>query len=145
MADYTGPVIDAHHSIWLRKDVAWLTAPPKPHLYGDTFGLRKEDWICPLHRDLGSFLRYETQDDAGKQSEVLQRARVSLNDFFNADPKLRELTAKAPGYAVFTTFGISFLMPVLLLLLNRAGIVTSGVSAATPAAAKIPRRYIRRL
>ena len=50
------------------------------------------------------------QDDAGKKSEVLQRARVSLNDFFNADPKLRELTAKAPGYAVFTTFGISFLI-----------------------------------
>src|SRR6195256_3972025 len=25
-------------------------------IVGTCFGLRKEDWICPLHRDLGSFL-----------------------------------------------------------------------------------------
>jgi lipid-binding SYLF domain-containing protein len=50
------------------------------------------------------------QDNAAQQSEVLQRARVTANEFFNADPTLRERTAKAPGYAVFTTFGISFLI-----------------------------------
>src|SRR5207245_6821357 len=25
-------------------------------IVGTCFGLRKEDWICPLHRDLGAFL-----------------------------------------------------------------------------------------
>src|SRR6195256_402451 len=25
-------------------------------IVGTCFGLRKEDWVCPLHRDLGSFL-----------------------------------------------------------------------------------------
>lgn len=50
------------------------------------------------------------QDNAAQQSEVLQRARVTANEFFVADPKLREQTRNAPGYAVFTTFGISFLL-----------------------------------
>ena len=25
-------------------------------IVGTCFGLRKDDWICPLHRDLGAFL-----------------------------------------------------------------------------------------
>ena len=25
-------------------------------IVGTCFGLRREDWICPLHRDLGAFL-----------------------------------------------------------------------------------------
>src|ERR1700716_1479310 len=25
-------------------------------IVGTVFGLRKDDWVCPLHRDLGSFL-----------------------------------------------------------------------------------------
>jgi lipid-binding SYLF domain-containing protein len=50
------------------------------------------------------------QDNAAQQSEAVQRARITANEFFNADPKLREQTRNAPGYAVFTTFGISFLV-----------------------------------
>lgn len=51
MAEYSGPVVDAHHSIWLRKDVAWLSGPPKPHLYGDIFGLRRDYTIDEYLRD----------------------------------------------------------------------------------------------
>ncbi len=49
MAAYQGPVIDTHHHIWLRKDVAWLADPPIPRMFGDYFGLRRdypvEEWI----------------------------------------------------------------------------------------------------
>ncbi len=49
MPGYTGPVIDTHHHIWLRKDVAWLADPPIPRMFGDYFGLRRdypvEEWI----------------------------------------------------------------------------------------------------
>ncbi len=49
MPAYSGPVIDTHHHIWLRKDVAWLADPPIPRMFGDYFGLRRdypvEEWI----------------------------------------------------------------------------------------------------
>jgi len=49
MAAYQGPVIDTHHHIWLRKDVAWLADPPIPRMFGDYFGLRRdypvEEWM----------------------------------------------------------------------------------------------------
>ena len=49
MSGYSGPVIDTHHHIWLRKDVAWLADPPIPRMFGDYFGLRRdypvEEWI----------------------------------------------------------------------------------------------------
>ena len=49
MARYAGPIIDTHHHIWRRKDVAWLADPPIPRMFGDYFGLRRyypvEEWI----------------------------------------------------------------------------------------------------
>jgi predicted TIM-barrel fold metal-dependent hydrolase len=49
MPRYNGPVIDTHHHIWLRKDVAWLRDPPIRRAIGDFFGLRRdipvEEWI----------------------------------------------------------------------------------------------------
>ena len=49
MPAYSGPVIDTHHHIWLRKDVSWLADPPIPRMFGDYFGLRRdypvEEWI----------------------------------------------------------------------------------------------------
>jgi predicted TIM-barrel fold metal-dependent hydrolase len=42
MRDYTGPVIDTHHHIWRRKDVAWLAEPPIPRMFGDYFGIRRD-------------------------------------------------------------------------------------------------------
>lgn len=46
---YDGPMIDTHHHIWLRKDVAWLADPPIPRMFGDYFGIRRdytvEEWM----------------------------------------------------------------------------------------------------
>ena len=50
------------------------------------------------------------QDKAAKQAEVKAKATQTLEDFYKADPKLKEAVAKAPGYAVFTTYGLSFLV-----------------------------------
>src|SRR5919112_727634 len=46
---YSGPMIDTHHHIWRRNDVAWLADPPVPRMFGDYFGLRRdygvEEWM----------------------------------------------------------------------------------------------------
>ena len=39
---YSGPAIDTHHHIWLRKDVAWLADPPISRMFGDYFGIRRD-------------------------------------------------------------------------------------------------------
>jgi lipid-binding SYLF domain-containing protein len=49
-------------------------------------------------------------DKAKKQAEVKQATEASLQKFYQADPKLRDAVAKAPGYAVFTTYGLSFIV-----------------------------------
>jgi lipid-binding SYLF domain-containing protein len=49
-------------------------------------------------------------DKAKKQAEVRKAAETSLEKFYKADPKLKDAVAKAPGYAVFTTFGLSFIV-----------------------------------
>jgi lipid-binding SYLF domain-containing protein len=48
------------------------------------------------------------QDKAAKQAEVRTKAMAALEDFYKADSKIKGEVAKAPGYAVFTTFGMSF-------------------------------------
>ena len=50
------------------------------------------------------------QDKAKKQAEVQKVTQGSLEKFYKADPKLKDAVAKAPGYAVFTTYGLSFLI-----------------------------------
>jgi lipid-binding SYLF domain-containing protein len=51
------------------------------------------------------------QDEkAKKQAEVRKVTATSLEKFYKADPKLKEAVAKAPGYAIFTTYGLSFLV-----------------------------------
>jgi lipid-binding SYLF domain-containing protein len=50
------------------------------------------------------------QDKAAKQAEVRAKAAQTLEDFYKEDPKLKGVVAKAPGYAVFTTYGLSFLV-----------------------------------
>jgi lipid-binding SYLF domain-containing protein len=45
-----------------------------------------------------------------KQTEVRKVTQTTLEKFYKADPKLKADVAKAPGYAVFTTYGLSFLI-----------------------------------
>ncbi|MDM0018466.1 lipid-binding SYLF domain-containing protein [Variovorax saccharolyticus] len=48
------------------------------------------------------------QDKAAQQAEVKAKAQQALQDFYNADAKIKDAVGKAPGYAVFTTYGLSF-------------------------------------
>jgi len=50
------------------------------------------------------------QDKAAKQAEVVKATQASLEKFYKAKPELKADVAKAPGYAVFTTYGISFII-----------------------------------
>ncbi|MDM0071711.1 YSC84-related protein [Variovorax sp. J31P207] len=48
------------------------------------------------------------QDNAAKQAEVSAKAKQALEDFYKADAEIKNAVGKAPGYAVFTTYGLSF-------------------------------------
>ena len=48
------------------------------------------------------------QDKAAQQAEVKAKAMQALQDFYKSDPKIKDAVSKAPGYAVFTTYGLSF-------------------------------------
>ncbi|MBS0339085.1 MAG: hypothetical protein JSS56_01065 [Proteobacteria bacterium] len=48
------------------------------------------------------------KDKAAQQAEVKAKAMKALEDFYKADPTIRDAVSKAPGYAVFTTYGLSF-------------------------------------
>ena len=51
------------------------------------------------------------QDDkAKKQAEIRKVAQTSLQKFYKAKPELKGAVENAPGYAVFTTYGLSFLI-----------------------------------
>ena len=45
-----------------------------------------------------------------KQAEVRKQTDQALADFYKSEPQLKAEVAKAPGYAVFSTFGMSFLI-----------------------------------
>ena len=52
----------------------------------------------------------QDRDKTKKQAEIRQAANTSLERFYKAEPKLKADVAAAPGYAVFTTYGLSFLI-----------------------------------
>ncbi|MFM1989901.1 MAG: hypothetical protein RJA99_2858 [Pseudomonadota bacterium] len=47
---------------------------------------------------------------AEQQAEIRKAAREAIGKFEQAEPKIREELAAAPGYAVFTTYGLSFMI-----------------------------------
>src|SRR5512137_1394181 len=49
-------------------------------------------------------------DKAAQQAELRKATAASLEKFYKANPALKADVAKAPGYAVFTTYGLSFLV-----------------------------------
>lgn len=49
------------------------------------------------------------QDKAAKQKEILTQTNAALQKFYAKKPELKAAVAKAPGYAVFTTYGLSFI------------------------------------
>jgi lipid-binding SYLF domain-containing protein len=49
-------------------------------------------------------------DKEKKQAEVRKQTEQALADFYKSEPQLKAEVAKAPGYAVFSTFGMSFLI-----------------------------------
>jgi lipid-binding SYLF domain-containing protein len=48
-------------------------------------------------------------DVAAKQAEIRKAVNTSLEKFYKAKPALKADVKAAPGYAVFTTYGISFI------------------------------------
>jgi len=49
-------------------------------------------------------------DKAAKQAEVQKATQASLEKLYKAQPRLREEVKAAPGYAVFTSYGLSFVV-----------------------------------
>lgn len=49
-------------------------------------------------------------DKAAKQAEVVKSTQAAMERFYKAKPDLKAAVGKAPGYGVFTTYGVSFLI-----------------------------------
>jgi hypothetical protein len=66
--------------------------------------------VAALSLLVGACATTSSSDKASKQAEIRQAAQQSLSKFYKADPKLQSAVANAPGYAVFTTYGLSFIV-----------------------------------
>lgn len=49
-------------------------------------------------------------DKAAKQADIRKATQSSLEKFYKAQPRLRDEVKGAPGYAVFTSYGLSFVV-----------------------------------
>jgi len=65
---------------------------------------------CVITFSLLSAGAIAADDKAAKQDEIRKVAQASLEKFYAARPELKAQVAKAPGYGVFTTYGLSFLV-----------------------------------
>ena len=50
------------------------------------------------------------QDKAAKQAEVIKSTQATMERFYKAKPELKGAVTSAPGYGVFTTYGVSFIV-----------------------------------
>ncbi len=64
--------------------------------------------VCALMLSLATPSAF-AQDKAAKQAEITKATSGALDKFYAAKPELKTAVSKAPGYAVFTTYGISFI------------------------------------
>ncbi len=49
-------------------------------------------------------------DKEAKKAEVVKSTQAAMEHFYKAKPELMAAVSKAPGYGVFTTYGVSFLV-----------------------------------
>lgn len=42
---YDGPIIDTHHHLWQVRNYPWLSAPPSPKIFGDSYELLRRDYL----------------------------------------------------------------------------------------------------
>ena len=49
-------------------------------------------------------------DKQKKQAEIRKAAATSLQEFYKAQPSLEADVAKAPDYALLTTYGLTFIV-----------------------------------
>jgi len=49
-------------------------------------------------------------DKATQQAEVVKTTGAAMERFYKVKPELKAAVAKAPGYGIFTTYGISFVV-----------------------------------
>lgn len=66
--------------------------------------------VFALTMSLAGGTAYAQSDKPKKQAEVKQAAAATLNDFYKQKAELKGMVEKAPGYGVFTTYGISFVV-----------------------------------
>jgi lipid-binding SYLF domain-containing protein len=63
-----------------------------------------------LMLSLAAGTAFAQSEKAKKQAEVRKVAQSSLERFYKAESKLKAEVDKAPGYAVFTSYGFTFLL-----------------------------------
>jgi len=59
---------------------------------------------------VGACASMSPAEKSSKQAEVRQATQKSLQKFYKADPSLQSAVAMAPGYGIFTTYGLSFII-----------------------------------
>jgi lipid-binding SYLF domain-containing protein len=72
--------------------------------------LHKLFTVVALALALAASTALAQSEQAKKQAEIKKVAQSSLERFYKAEPKLKAEVAKAPGYAVFTSYGFTFLL-----------------------------------
>ena len=66
--------------------------------------------IAALGLSLGACSTMNQSEKVSKRDEIRRATQQSLQKFYKADPNLQSAVASAPGYAIFTTYGVSFLI-----------------------------------
>jgi lipid-binding SYLF domain-containing protein len=66
--------------------------------------------IAALALSFGACSTMTPSEKTSQQAEIRQATQKSLDKFYKADPTLQSEVANAPGYGIFTTYGLSFIV-----------------------------------